>query len=224
MEYWEPISRKLFRKLAKNSNVIIDIGAYTGSYSLESSISNTNSEVIAVEPNPLAAETLRKNILENKLGNINVWEFALGSKESEMPLYSTSDVSGNSMTSLIRDDKLIEQSLVSVQTIDSLFNNKIVDLIKMDVEGFEDQVLLGARSILERDRPLLLMEALTDVNLASQSAILILENYNLPIKIGHARGDDRNYVWIPKEKRNLFLKIKIEVSLMKIIFFFRRYE
>ena len=108
LKNWEPVSRKIFRKLAKNCHRIIDIGAYTGAYSLEASISNMGGEVIAVEPNPVALKALRQNISENQLSNIEVWDFALGSKEIKMPLFSTSDDRGNSMSSLICGEKLVE--------------------------------------------------------------------------------------------------------------------
>lgn len=48
---------------------------------------------------------------------------------------------------------------VPVETLDSFFSNKKVDLIKIDVEGFEIKVLRGAQDILKRQSPFLFIEA-----------------------------------------------------------------
>jgi FkbM family methyltransferase len=223
LKNWEPFSRKLFRKIARKSKRIIDIGAYTGAYTIESSLSNVNAEVISVEPNPIALKTLQQNIRENQLRNIEIWDFAVGSKENQLPLYSTSDERGNSMTSLIKGNDLEEEILVRVLTLDNLLENKSIDLIKMDVEGFENEVLLGARNVLKRDRPILLTEALTDINLKDQAWILLAENYNFPIKIGDTRGDDRNYLWIPKEKILMYVKMIFKINTARIVNYWRRY-
>ena len=96
-------------------------------------------------------------------------------------------------------------------------------IIKMDIEGFEIEVLLGARDILKRDRPIILSEALTDLDLSEQSIILIGEKYNSPIKIGDTRGDDRNYLWIPKEKILMYVKTICEIKTSRILNYWRRY-
>ncbi|MFD8811290.1 FkbM family methyltransferase, partial [Streptomyces sp. NPDC059627] len=58
-----------------------------------------------------------------------------------------------------------QQKRIRLLTLDEVFAETPLDLVKIDVEGHEMSVLRGARRVLRRDRPTLVMEALVDADL-----------------------------------------------------------
>ena len=77
-------------------------------------------------------------------------------------------------------------------------------MIKIDVEGFEKDILEGSKDILLRDRPVILTEALTSENLLEQAIIMSSVNYSPPINAGPSSGDQRNYFWFPMESNESY--------------------
>lgn len=194
---WEPKSRKIFRLLSKEVSTIVDVGAYTGIYSIESSISNSHARVIAFEPNPVAAEAFINNVDINNISNIELFISALGSQQGNEDLYTTSSNFGSSTSSLIPTNSLDMRLSVKVDAADRLLSFLSIGLIKIDVEGFEKYILKGFISIVSRDNPVILTEALTEKELHDQADILRPIGYCPPIRAGSSDGDERNFFWVP---------------------------
>lgn len=66
---WEFVSRHFFSSIASECDLILDIGAYSGVYTVETAILNPNSTIHSFEPNSEIFRNLRKNIEVNKLEN-----------------------------------------------------------------------------------------------------------------------------------------------------------
>lgn len=131
------------KTLKKNENsVFFDIGANIGYYSI--SASNFGfKKIYSFEPIPQTIDKLKFNIELNGLEKmIEVVPYALGSKKEFRNIYEDTNNFGNS--SLIEVNN--KSKLINVQTIslyDFILEKGIrnIDAIKIDVEGFEDQVL-----------------------------------------------------------------------------------
>ena len=120
----------------KSFETVIDVGAWAGTWAYE--MKGFAGRLYAFEPNKLNFECLEKNL--GGYDNISCNRFALGDREGEVSL--TSD----DFTQAVRiDDKA---GNVPMRTIDS-FEYKNVELIKLDVEGYEMKVLEGAKQTLE---------------------------------------------------------------------------
>jgi FkbM family methyltransferase len=212
LKNWEPNSRSVFRKLSKNSKVIIDVGAYTGIYSIESALSNPACSVISVEPNPTAKSALEINLSTNNVSNVQVLGCALSSEKGNKYLYLTENLHGSSTTSLIPSEFLELKVPVEVEIPDLIFGHLEVTLIKIDVEGFEKNILQGFREIILRDRPVILMEALRSQDLLGQATIMTSFKYHPPIRAGMSSGDERNYFWVPLESSTALELVNRSVS------------
>ena len=98
---------------------------------------------------------------------------------------------------------------VPMSTLDSIHFVKSIDLIKIDVEGFESKVFLGGQNALDKFKPIILGEALTINELRDQQLILSKYGYQEPIKVYQGTvSDSRNYIWYSKRdefKVNSFL-------------------
>ena len=156
--------KRFIQLISKEINFSIDIGANVGKYT-KLLLAETNSEVIAFEPLPKAFEEL-KEIEKNFSSRLNVYNFGIGNKNSNLELnYSTEK---SELASFIQDlDKLSfvdsknnKKIIVEVMTLDSFFKKyeqtykeKEIDLLKIDTEGFELEVLNGSLETLINKKP-----------------------------------------------------------------------
>ena len=130
-----------------NSEILIDIGANIGFYSILSS--SRFGQIYSFEPNERNFKVLKKNIENNKLKNIKILNFGLG--ENEEVLIGNSNTKGKlfqtSGFAINKDNKKGERVLVKKGDDVLQFKNKILT-IKTDVEDFEFFVLKGLKSTL----------------------------------------------------------------------------
>lgn len=140
--------------------VVIDVGASTGLYSLFAS--KYAKEVHAIEPFPPALKRLRAAIAENKISNIVVHPVGLGQTEEKLGFFSPPErnlgagsfVAG--YTTKKHDD--LKLQIVPGDVYFRQAGIQRIDLIKMDIEGFEKPALAGLHRTLERHRPIVLLE------------------------------------------------------------------
>ncbi|HZB16584.1 MAG TPA: FkbM family methyltransferase [Nitrososphaeraceae archaeon] len=153
----------------KEGDIVIDIGAHIGLYTIISSKRlGANGKVVAIEADPSNFEMLKSNIKLNQLTNVIPLNYAVYSKETKLKLYLPSGgESGFTKYNTIMpnwintQEKFVE---VNANTLDYLLQlNEIrqeeVNWIKIDVEGAEFEVLKGATNVLSKSKDVaILME------------------------------------------------------------------
>ncbi len=144
----------------QNSLCLVDIGANFGWYTCLFSILGNDNKVYSVEPSPDNISFLKENIKNNNLKNVSLFECALGDKRSTQPLYLANPKNPGAH-SLIKDTP--QQNLnteflqVEVNTLDNLFKDlEVIDLMKIDIEGYELIALQGGKNILKKVKNLLI--------------------------------------------------------------------
>ena len=182
------------------ADLILDVGAYSGLYSLIGARGSSNAQLIAFEPNPAMREILKKNIYVNGFNErIKVMDFALSDR------VGLSILSVGKNTSMARLDLVSNtdfesddtEMTVEVTTLDD-FNLVASSMVmKVDIEGSELAFLRGALNTIASNQPTILMEALTDIDLESQFNLLSNLGYDKPVCMGINTGDERNYLWTP---------------------------
>ncbi len=165
--YWmypESSSDRLL-ELAARSKVILDVGANIGSTALLMASRNPNAVIHAFEPHHGNFAKARKNFSLNNFRLVTFHPFGLGNKTETKRLYEV--VSENSgMNRILETDVSLPFTEIEIRTMDSFVHEQgidKVDLIKIDVEGFEMNVLSGAEQTL-KSFPVLFIE-LDDNNL-----------------------------------------------------------
>lgn len=143
----------------------LDIGANIGCIS--QALISFGEQVIAFEPQPEVAKVLIKNCQDTERasgisGYFTVVSSALGSRAgyANMPKIdysSKANIGGCGIRSMGAWERKIE---VPMCTLDSMFNSGTgrIKFIKMDVEGFELEVLKGGRELILRDKPIMYIE------------------------------------------------------------------
>ena len=167
--YEDNIVRVLERRL-REGMVFVDIGANIGTHSLVAAhLVGRRGRVIAVEPQVSFANGLRRSAEENGLSNIHVESVAVGRCSGSAILYDMS-ASNPGLATLAGDriEKATPIAEVQVRTLDEILaEQKItaIDLVKIDVEGFEMEVLAGAQVTLRERRPTAILVECIDAHL-----------------------------------------------------------
>ena len=180
--YWvgkggcEPETVNVFSQLAKRSRLFVDVGANTGHYSLCACAINPDIRVIAFEPVPRVYERLQANIELNCWQNRCVCKNVAVSNDSGATKFHVpySDLPTSGSLSLRGHHDIPGEIVeVPVTTIDSvLAEGERPDLVKIDVEGFEDKVLEGMVNTLRSSKPALIVECNPDGPYRSVETIL----------------------------------------------------
>ncbi|MBU0628100.1 MAG: FkbM family methyltransferase [Nanoarchaeota archaeon] len=150
----------LIKKELKPGDCVLDIGANIGYYALiEASIVGAEGKVYAIEPETSNFSLLLRNIKVNNFsGIIDAFNIAASDKNGFSKFYITK--ASNSHTMLPGSvHKIVRHATVRTTKIDSFLEGKRkVDLIRMDIEGYECEVIDGAMKTLESaDYPLKLI-------------------------------------------------------------------
>lgn len=140
---------------------VIDIGANIGIHSLCWAAAHRSLRCDVFEPSPATAQILRRNIALNGLAErIEIHQSAVSNVVGEATFYECSDAAFSSLKDT-RRKPVVAQTKVPVTTLDAWAEARglaQVDLVKIDVEGLEHEVILGAGRLLSRLRPHLFVE------------------------------------------------------------------
>jgi FkbM family methyltransferase len=157
---WEPKVVRAVTEIVRPGMTVIDIGAHVGFYSLFfAKCVGTGGRVFAFEPLPGNFALLQKNVRLNQLRNVHVRNQAVFSRTQQITI-TTSDDQPNPGNGSIHNEAGHEHYRVEAVSMDEFCEEQSLrpDILKMDVEGTEYDVLLGAKETINRCRPNLLIE------------------------------------------------------------------
>jgi len=170
-----------FFQLAKNNDIIFDIGANIGYTGLLAMIQNPNRRYVFVDPNPLALADASKNMILNNFGrNASFFPAFVSNKAgSQVKFYTVGTGAAGSMfkSHAATAAKLNNWFYVETTTLDALVNyyETIPDLIKVDVEGAENYVLNGAVDVCKKQSVTFFVEmhALKEVPMIENAQMIL---------------------------------------------------
>jgi FkbM family methyltransferase len=158
---WEPEEGRLLRSFVRPGCRFLDIGANIGYFSVL--IGNAAPGVIvhSVEPDPGNVKALRFNLWNNRVP-ATVWPLALDNRDRHLHLSGNAHNLGDLRSARVSPAAVDEPPealdpegppsgwIVPAASGDELFANQTFDLVKVDVQGWEFEVLLGLDSVLSR--------------------------------------------------------------------------
>lgn len=171
----------------------LDVGAHVGLWSRV--MARDFVCVTAIEPMP----ALRDCFIRNVPGSVMLYPFAVGSRRGQARIGFPTDNSGNARVAEL-DGKEFEASstpeTVEVYTIDGLVLPH-TDLIKIDVEGFEFEVVAGAEETIRKHRPVMIVEQKPNqaerYGRGRHDAVKLLQSWGM--KQAKEIGGDHIMVW-----------------------------
>lgn len=156
------------KSYVQRNSIVIDVGANMGRFTLAFAFAASDGQVICYEPDPRNFEKLRSNIALNDFRHVKGFNKALGDKSCVRELFKVNQHNAG-MNRFISADT--QNEIESVETQVSRLDDEVktlglthIDIIKIDVEGFEYKVLQGAEESIKKYRPVLFLE-LVDENL-----------------------------------------------------------
>ncbi len=169
------------RLAAINQPVVLDIGANIGVHTVGWAKDNPQMRICAFEPSPVTYKVLNKNIELNKItGQVETFLLAVSNATETRSFYHAEDDAYSSLKDTKR--KAVKDIFkIQTTTLDDFVKDKRldkIDFIKIDVEGFEGEVIEGATQTLSKLRPDLFVEIYkgTDSNAAPEKTIKTLIN------------------------------------------------
>lgn len=159
---------------SRAGTAFIDVGANIGAVTIPLANAFPDIEVHAFEPNLLAIERLQRNIALNKTTNVILHPVGVGEKPGREQLYTAScfEIGNSSFLKPAGPAGENKSIAIEIETLDNCFcintskTNRRVGVIKIDVQGYERQVIHGATALVRRDRPYIVFEH-QDENFAS---------------------------------------------------------
>lgn len=135
---------------------LLDVGALYGVFSLAFTAGRPEAEALAVDPSAAAQEVLRANLARNPGCRIQAVDIALGAGSGTVTMRRE----WHHLEALGAGEAHDHSLTVTTQSLDELCQARTFfpDLIKIDVEGYESQVLAGAARILETHHPTIFLE------------------------------------------------------------------
>lgn len=147
-------------KVLPENGVFIDLGANIGSLSVAISKKKPGARIFSVEASPFVIPYLRRNIELNNLRNIVLYEAAVSDKDDDMVEFFHPDIQfGKGAVTNLFDAGSTKVRTITIDSIVRQHNLAKVDLMKVDIEGFEIFAFRGADKLLNRpDAPSILFE------------------------------------------------------------------
>ena len=192
LNVWDGFQVERINDIFKNKkSLFIDCGCSFGSYSIPiAKLNSINSKVIAIDASFAAITRLKENILINSINNIEIYNLGIGKEEgyanfnedlNQLPNSGSFrfDSSGKVLKVTTLDVILEQQSLHSFEVI----------FVKMDLEGYEFDALLGFKKNILKYKPIILFEfsrmLLKNSTFSEQAFNLFLKETSYELKDYH---------------------------------------
>lgn len=143
---WEPGETRLLQQLMRPNARVLDVGAHIGYFSRVAHHCAQGVRITAIEPDPFTARLCELNLFAVR-ADATVHTCALGDRRDTLAFTKAEHNPGDSR--VVQSAKLAS-TVVAVVPADELLEGQAFDLIKIDVQGFEEQVLLGMQGIIAR--------------------------------------------------------------------------
>jgi FkbM family methyltransferase len=146
---WEPYVEDIFNRELEKTDIVVDVGANIGVYAIP--LAKRVRKVVAFEPHPKASEMLEKSVKLNQLNNIVIIKKAVGDSQKKVLLDLS--VPSTVYTKVLTLRSKINSTFAQVECTDldtALAKEDKVDWLLIDTEGYEVNVLRGARNILQK--------------------------------------------------------------------------
>jgi FkbM family methyltransferase len=162
---YEGETARPFVRLAAEARAVLDIGAYTGFYSLLATSANRDARVFAFEPNPLLTARVGRNVSFNPDLTVTILPYAVSDRRGVAEFHLGNP--GLALSSSLREEfrgmyRTIDVPTVDIDSFCAEWGVDHVDLVKIDVEGSEPEVIAGMERVVDRDRPTIFMEVMTE--------------------------------------------------------------
>lgn len=153
---YEPALKKVFRSVIKKGDRVLDVGANIGFHTLYfAELVGEDGKVTAFEPVPNNFAALNANLKLNNFQNIETKNIALSNKQEKLHIAADENSQNPGAYNLF---DLSGDIVIDCFLGDNIIGNDKVDVIKIDVEGYESFVIDGLLQTIKKNRPTIIFE------------------------------------------------------------------
>jgi FkbM family methyltransferase len=176
--------RYTIKEFIKKGDTVIDVGGNMGFFVLIlNDLIGNSGKIYSFEPSKRLSNRLASTVQINNIKNVEIVNLALGEKEGTTSLYYNPKQSG--LSSIVsHEEKGFLKEEITITTLDSFskaISNRI-SFIKIDTEGYEPQVLIGAKELIKKDKPTIYIELGGDHQSSSIEALKVLKELGYSCK------------------------------------------
>ena len=168
----------LLAEQLKAGGVLYDVGANIGTVSLPVARRQPKARLFAFEAQEAIHRLLERNVALNDLPNVATFAWALGERDGTIDFPAPALGSPTNFAAIGRDAPTAATVTVPMRRLDSL-DLPPPDLVKIDVEGFDLEVVQGGLQTIRRHRPVVFYEALKLAKTATLNGLMLDEGYRL---------------------------------------------
>ena len=162
-QIWEPHMHKIFEKYINKESIVLEGGCHIGTHTLRLGL--LGKQVLSFEPMTSSSIILHENLKLNNITNVTVYSEGLSNKTgvAQFEWFGHNNPGGSGLTNNPMGKPNYEKKIennnypINLITIDSLQLDKL-DFIKLDVEGYEINVIEGALNTIKKCKPVITME------------------------------------------------------------------
>jgi len=212
---WEEHQHNIIDKYVKDSYYCVEVGCHIGTISVK--LSKSCKKLYCFEPLINSFNLLKENLELNNCNNVIIHNKGLSNenKQGYLDFVSPNNPGG---TGILCDSQNINSNVINLTnkypieliTLDS-FNIDKLDYLKIDVEGYENNVIIGAFKTIKKCKPLIVMEIFENMNTYSDgqpvipmSVEKVKDRYKNIIDLGYnvINIDQHDYLFIPDKLVN----------------------
>lgn len=194
----------IINKYVKHGGSVLEVGANIGFFTIYfSKHVGSTGKVYAFEPIPSTYDVLKNNILLNSLINIETYNLAASSAPGEIVFRMPNGDHSTASMHWHKSCEDAEEYIVNAVDLDSMFHDKKIDFVKIDVEGAEGDVIAGMEKIISASKPIVFVEC---SEIGRQVFWEVMKKYNY--RCFHATNDKievksledyrhDDYLWLP---------------------------
>jgi FkbM family methyltransferase len=140
--------KRFLSSVARYDTIVADVGANQGVYTLWLAQVATGGHIYAFEPDPDLFQSLENNVRANQLQNVSTIQAAASNRSGTLA-FTTNGLNRGDNRIDAKAYRETNTQRVQAVTLDEIVSDRRLDLLKIDVQGFEIEVLLGAQKTLK---------------------------------------------------------------------------
>jgi FkbM family methyltransferase len=179
-------------------DTVVDCGAHVGVF-VRMSLRKGAARVIAIEPDPVNLECLRRNFrTEIESGKVVLYPKGVWDKVDRLTFDLSPENSGMNSVAVARGQNRIQIDVTTLDNIVKELRVDKVDFVKMDIEGAERNALAGAAGLLRAQRPRLMLDSYhRPDDMPVFRSLLLPLGYREKVIVGCVRCDQKPDVLVP---------------------------
>lgn len=196
-ELYEKDTCYMINKYIKKDSIFFDIGANEGFFSVVASKKIITGKIYCFEPQKNLLKIIEKNLLKNNFKNFFLLDFGIGESEYFTNLNAFQDINTGASSILKKHFLNTKKTKIKIKSLDHFVSEERlydqIDLVKIDIEGYEIQAIKGMENLLKEKK---INTLLIDYHMHIVNNKVRLEHEKLILSFGYKKikTNDQNYI------------------------------